>query len=340
MSVRRFSLVLLLSTVLAPRFALAQEVSEGDKAAARQLTIDGYSALDRKDYAGAADKFRRASTLIQVPTVTLGLARAQVGLGKLVSAQESYNRLIREPLAPGASPALTKAVEDGRTELAALEPRIPSLIINVQGADAPKVTLDGVDVAAAVLGNKRPVDPGKHLIRAVAPGLAPHEASVTVSEGQVETVNIDLRAAPQSVPDRAVSGSGPVAGPGPGPLPGGDAGSSAGSVQKPVGFGVLGVGAAGLVAGAVATGLASSKHSDLIRQCPTGHCPESLQPQLGSEVNDYRTLGGVAVGGFVAGAALAAAGVILVVTAPASKAHAAFVSPIIGPGFVGAAGRF
>jgi hypothetical protein len=187
MILRRFSLALLLCSALVPGIAHAQEVSEGDKATARQLVIEGFAALEHKDYVTAADRFSRADTVVHAPTVSLGLARAQVGLGKFVSAQENYNRVIHEMLPPGASPAFTKAVEDGRTELAALAPRMPALIIQVRGGGVPKVTLDGVVVPPALVGAKRPVDPGKHLVRAVAPTLETREASVTVAEGQTET---------------------------------------------------------------------------------------------------------------------------------------------------------
>jgi len=334
MNLRSFSLALLLSSALLPRVAMAQEVSEGDKATARELVIEGFSALDRKDYATAADRFTRADTVIHAPTVTLGLARAQVGLGKLVSAQENYNRLVREALPPGASAAFTKAVEDARTELAALLPRVPSLIIRVQG-DGGKVTLDGIVVPTALLGAKRPVDPGKHTVRAASGSQPPREASVTVAEGQTETITLDMGVAVAGAP-LAVGGA-PVPG---APPPAADAGSSAGSGRRPVGFAVLGVGVAGLAVGAITAGLAASKHSSLLQQCPGGHCSPSLQPTLQSDVDSYRTLGGIAVGGLVGGAVLAAAGVVLVVSAPKAQTVGATLTPVIGAGFVGAKGTF
>jgi hypothetical protein len=101
----------------------------------------------------------------------------------------------------------------------------------------------------------------------------------------------------------------------------------------------LGVGAAALVTGAVTTALAAAKHSSLLAQCPTGLCPLSLQPKVQPDIDTYRTLGGVAVGGWVTGGVLAAAGVILIVTAPRTQAPALAVSPVVGPGFVGVSGR-
>src|SRR6201999_2886024 len=118
-------------------------------------TLDGYDALEKKDWAAAADRFTRADALCHAPTVTLGLARAQVGLGKLVNAQEIYSRVVHEPIPANASAAFSRAVDDARRELDALGPRVPSVLINVKGVDAPKVTLDGVDVPNAALGVKR-----------------------------------------------------------------------------------------------------------------------------------------------------------------------------------------
>ena len=53
-------------------------------------------------------------------------------------------------------------------------------------------------------------------------------------------------------------------------------------------------------------------------------------------------LGGLATAGFVAGGALALTGVVLVAAAPRGDTppRQAWITPIIGPGFAGAQGRF
>src|SRR5262245_24412948 len=79
---------------LSPSRASAQ--SDVDKATARDLAIEGQAALDKGDFQGAEDRFRRAESLFHAPTITLGHARALVGLGKFVAAREEYNRIIRE----------------------------------------------------------------------------------------------------------------------------------------------------------------------------------------------------------------------------------------------------
>lgn len=210
---------LLLSSALAPTVAMAQG-TDADKATARDLVIEGYRALQSKDYTVAVDRFTRADALYHAPTVILGLARAHVGLGKLVSARELYYRTAHETLPPNASSALKKAVLDAQNELDALTPRIPGVILDIKGATSVKVTLDGIDVPAAALGVKRPADPGEHVIRAVSPGFLSREMKVTLSEGKTETVGLLLEPEqPKPVVAVAPPAPPPIAPPAPAPVP-------------------------------------------------------------------------------------------------------------------------
>src|SRR6185312_8362197 len=127
------ALLTALGLLLAPASASAQ-LSDADKASARALAQQGQDALDKRDFATAADRFARAGELVHVPTLALGLARARMGLGQWVAAAETYNRLVREGVPAGAPPIFARAVADARKELAELEPRIPSVIIAVKGA--------------------------------------------------------------------------------------------------------------------------------------------------------------------------------------------------------------
>src|SRR3954447_24828622 len=80
------------------------DVPDADRATARELAEQGKEALDRRDFAVAEDRFRRADALIHAPTLLLGLARAEAGLGKFLAAQESYERILREGAAAGSPP--------------------------------------------------------------------------------------------------------------------------------------------------------------------------------------------------------------------------------------------
>lgn len=352
MRVRRSLAVLLLATAFAPSIARA-DVSDGDKATARQLTIDGYEALKKNDYTGAADRFKRADSLYHAPTITLGMARAQAGLGKLVSAQELYSRVVHEPLPPNASAGVTKAVEDAKRELEALSPRVPSVVINVKGTDAPKVTLDGMDVPSAALGVKRPIDAGKHIIKATAAGFAPGEATVSLLEGKSESITIELKPGQDTsappVAAAALSVTPPLSGP-PEPTrplehatltaPAQDHAKAKDSTQKTLGLIILGVGTAGLIVGGVTGGLALGKHGDIVKSCPEGHCPPDQKVTLQPAIDSYSSMGTISTIGFIAGSALAATGVVLMLTAPKAMSTHAAISPILGPGFVGAKGSF
>src|SRR3954471_15087061 len=81
------------------------EPSASDRATARVLADEAGEALDQKNYEVAADRFGGADALVHAPTLLLGLARAEVGLGKLVEASENYQRIVREGVTPGAPAA-------------------------------------------------------------------------------------------------------------------------------------------------------------------------------------------------------------------------------------------
>ena len=104
--------------------SLAQAQSDVDRATARTLGQDGQKALDAKDFKTAEDDFRRADSLVHAPTLLLGLARALAAEGKFVDAQETYKRIVREGVAPGAPAVFQKAVEDAGKEVVDVSPHI------------------------------------------------------------------------------------------------------------------------------------------------------------------------------------------------------------------------
>lgn len=316
-------LLLALSLLAAASPAAAQ--SDADRATARALSAEGHEAYDRKDYAVAADRFARADGLLHAPTLALGLARAQAGLGKLVAAQETYRRIVREGVAKGAPKPFFKALEDAGKEAAALEPRVPFLLLRVEGAPSATVTVDDVEVPALALGVKRATDPGAHVIRASAEGFLPAEARVTLAEGRAETVTLTLRPAPVVAP--------------PPPVVGAASAPPRGGAQRTAGIAVMGVGAAGLALGAVMGGMALGKHGALAQACtlPDGRCPTTAKGDLDA----YNTFGLVSTTGFVAGGAAAVAGLIVLLTAPKAKPPGqGAITPILGAGYLGAQGRF
>jgi hypothetical protein len=310
-----------LGALAAPSMAYAQ-VADADRAAARALAFEANAALESKDYAAAAERFARADALVHAPTLLLGLARADVGLGKLVAAHEAYARIVREGVPPKASPALVRAVDDAKLELAALEPRMPYVLIEAKGAPDPHVELDGVPVPSIALGLKRMVDPGPRIVSATAEGFNRAEVKVEGVEGQTRTATLVLVASPHQ-------GSGAAQPPPSRPAPGSIA-------PKTIGFVTIGVGGAALIAGAVTGALALGRESELSKVCPAAQCPPSQQPTI----DGYTTLRVISMSTLISGGVLAAAGTVLVLTAGSAPPHEASIRPAIGPGYLGVTGSF
>lgn len=314
--------------------ALAAADSTADRASARELGKDGQAALAQKDYPTALERFTRAEALFHAPTLLLGLARAQAGMGKLVDAQESYRRVINERLPANAPAAFTEAVTAATAELGVVAGRVAWLTIIVSGTEAvPSVKVDGQGVPATALGVRRAVDPGTHKIVGELQSGVRKSVTVSMGEGKSETATLDLSAS-SAAPLAPSASSGaplPPASTAP-PAP-----RSSSTLRKTLGFVSIGVGGAGLVVGATAGALALSQHSTLAPDCNGGKCPASLVPK----VDNYNTLGAVSTAAFIAGGALAVLGVVLVVTTPsAGRTVGLTVSPTLGCGALGAAGSF
>jgi len=340
----RTSLAAFALVLATPLLASAQ--SDADRATARQLGQDGENALSAKDYKKAEDDFRRADSLIHAPTLLLGLARALAGEGKFVEAQEAYQRIIREGVAPAAPDAFKKALDAAKTEVQDISPKIGGVTITVKaagGGDVPnvKVTIDDAPVSAAALGVKRVANPGPHVVNASADGFKPGTLNVTVPAGGAVDAPLTLEkdlSAPAPTPAQpgpTDASNAPAQQPATPEQPP-PAASGGSSILPWIAFGVGGV---GLGLGAVTGILAMGKHSDLAKVCTP-----SCGPDQQSNLDSYHTLGTLSTVGFIVAGVGAAAGVTLLVLQPKASGDAAPATPaarlVIGPGSIGAVGRF
>ncbi len=251
----------------------ARAQSDSDRATARQLGQQGQEALDKKDYATAEDDFRRADKMVHAPTLMLGLARALAAEGKYVESQESYNRIVRDGVAPGAPDVFRRALEDAKREVDTVSPKVAGVTITVKasgGVDIaePTVLLDEHPINSASLGVRRAVDPGSHVLRVSADGFKPAETKFMVAEGgavdEPVVLEKDLSAPVAAAP--AAGTAAPVAA---------TAETSGGpsSSRKILPWVAFGVGGAGLVVGVVGGVLALGKHSTLSDNCKGGCGP-------------------------------------------------------------------
>jgi hypothetical protein len=328
--------LLALSATSALTGTLVAQTDDATRAAARSLGYEGISDFQAGNFAVAADKLDRAYQALRVPSLGLWSARALEKSGKLVAAAERYLEVQRLDPGSGDVTVQKQAQADAKTEHDALVPRIPSVVILIEGAPVNDVKLsaNGTPVPSSLIGAKRPVDPGKVTLEGLYGGQAQRE-EVTLAEGETQTVV--LRFASQGAAPVAVAGGATAVPPPPPPQDRPAEKASSGSGTRTVGFVAIGVGAAGIVAGAVAGGLAMAGR-DSIHGCEGTRCPASESQDVGT-YNDLRTISSAC---FIGGGVVAATGIVLVIAAPKSanpkaarRGPSLSIAPWVGAGTAG-----
>ena len=317
--------------------AVAQTSEEvaGARAAAQQ----GLVAYKEKRWQEAIDLFGRAESIVHAAPHLLYMARAHERLGRLVAARELYLKIVREELPPDAPPAFVAAQEDARTELAAVEPRLASVTIDVSGPgdESATVLADGKPVPKALVGVARPIDPGEHVFEATTPGGQAEPVRVVIPEGMNQVVRLVLvggqatpGAQPQPTPEPVVS------------VPPAQPEEARPNIPM---YAAFGVGAVGLIAGTVFVINRSSKQSDAddrYAACArTLDCGPSDIDEIKSLDSSAATAGTLAVVGYLIGAAGIGTGVtLLLMDQPAQQAESVRIGPWMAGTQLGLQGRF
>jgi hypothetical protein len=306
--------------------AARAEDDAATRQAARKLAEDGVAALQNGDAATAVQKLEKAHQMLKVPSVALWSARALVKRGLLVEAAERLRDVGRLP-SSGEAAVQEQAKREAEKELSELSPRIPSLVILVEGAQAVRVTLDGNAVPAALLGEEHPVNPGPHHVVGTR-GAEQATADVTLAEAEHKQAKLSFGTAVANVaPPAATDPAAPPA-------------RSAGG--RTLAYVALGAGALGLVVGGASGALAIGKKGSLDDNpnCRAGICTYAAE----DDVKSLRTFRTVSTIGFVAGGVLAATGVVLLLTGSTQQAASASRKPAlalrVGPGHLHLLGGF
>jgi hypothetical protein len=207
------SLVLLLGAA-PPAFA---QVSDTERAGARELFKEGDQLQRAGHFAEALDKFQRAQQVYAAPTNLLRIAECDAALGHLVASAEAYREILRTPLPAGSPPAFQAAVDQAKAELSQVEPRMPKVTVQVQpaGAQNPQMQIDGQNVSGALIGEPMPLDAGVHKIAVQASGYATTEQQVELKERDEKTVALTLTPNPPGAALAANAGASASAGPPP-----------------------------------------------------------------------------------------------------------------------------
>ena len=301
---RTFALAVTLSLA-----AVAAPARAGDAAAAEVLFQQGRAASDKGDVATACVKFRESNRLDPAVGTVFNIGDCEEKLGHLATAWQLFREVVQR------LPPADERVTIAKQRATALDKRVPRLTVHLaDGSPAgAKVSRDGSELGAASLDVALPVDPGEHTIEVDAPGRA--RSSTKVSLAEAETKTIEARAgAPSSA---GPSSSGTTTAP-----PADD-----GSGRRTAGYVVGGIGAAGIVVGAITGFMVLGKKSTVDDNCNAAkRCS-----QTGLDAADSgKTLGTVSGIGFIAGAVGLGVGTWLVLSSDGKKETA--IGPSVLPG--------
>lgn len=302
-----------LAVCLAPRVAHADS---GASAAAEALFDDGRKLMKLGRYDEACAKFAESQRLDAGVGTLIYLADCYEKGGRLASAWATFRE--------GAAAARVAGQADReklcRERAAALEPKLTRLVIDVPRASVvPGLSIrrGQVPVGRALWGSEVPLDAGTHEIHAEAPGYDPWLSRTDIVDG-AGVVRIEVPAL------RLAAKSDPAAAPPVDSAPSPVQPAPPGGVQRTAGWIMTGVGVAAAGTGIYFWTRGQSKHDDALTYCTPG-CNETAR-SLQDDAKAANRIGTVAV---IAGSALAGAGLVLVLTAPAERTA---VGAGLGPG--------
>jgi len=283
----------------------ARAADPRDAAAAEALFEEAKTLLEHGDHAAACPKFAESYRLDPATGALFALALCHERAGKLATAWVEFI----ETAARANADRNTEREEAARQRASALEPRLSFVGIRVDpatlGLAGLTILRDGVPLGPAAYGTSLPVDPGRHVVRAEAPGYAPWEASFEIGDApqraalQVPAL-VALPVAPAIVPPKPPP-SKPLPAPSPGTFE-----------MTPLRLGGVALGAAGVASlgfAAAATFRALDKKASSNDTCDAGGCDEGGHDDrvAAQEAAIWATAGAIS------GAVLLGAGAVLYV---------------------------
>jgi hypothetical protein len=303
------------------------------------LANEGYSALRKKDYATAEDRFLRADELVHAPTLVLDHGRALLGLGRIGEAYAAFDSVAHEVPPPGSPAVWKRAVNDARAELAKVEPKVAWLILRVTGPAEPVVEIDERPLALKLSGERLPETPGDRHLVVSAPGFITQLRDLRLTAGEESRLDVELQPVPEPPPVVVLAPPTPRV-----HSPRVEHARSTTRTLTYVSFGVAGL---GLAAG-TATGILWLKaRSDVKSACGGLSCSAQSsdeQSRFTDEKRRYDTFGTLSGVGFGVALVGAAGGFVLLMSQGKDRADAetkqAGLQLCVGPGLVGVHGAF
>jgi hypothetical protein len=283
--------------LLAAPAARADTVDASARSTARKLGQEAAKLYEAGSYAAALEKFNTADSLVPAPTLGLYAARCLARLGLLVEASERYLEVTRMQLDRAALPVMRKAQVDAVSERDKLLPTIPMLDVRLEGpqGDGVLVTVDDKPLLPGLLGEKRPIDPGKHVAVAKRADTSVRQEVMLAPGGTAQIVLLM-----PALPAAPVATTPPL---------------------RVAGWVGVGVGAAGAVLAAVSGAITIAVGQSLLGECTAGNkmCPTTASGRIAT----YHLTGKLTTVGLITGVVGLGFGIPAVVLSP----KAAYVSP-------------
>ncbi len=308
-------LVAFLACALSLSSVARAEPDPQTRAAAVALFDEGRKLLAEGRYAEACVKLEQSQKMDPGPGALFNLSDCYEHIGRTASAWVGFREVLAQARASKREDRETLA----RERVEKLEGRLTRIVVEVDAA-APadlEVRRNDVVLSKEIWGAKVPVDPGKMVFRATAPGYEAWESTLDVSgEGNVVTVRVPAL-------KRSATAAGALAATPPPPGPAGTTPTpppsapqeppKESSMRGPLGLVLAGVGVIGMGVGGVLGFSAKSTFDDSDPHCDdAGKCDQD-----GVDLRDDAvSRGNLATLVFAGGGVLAAAGVVLFVTAP------------------------
>jgi serine/threonine-protein kinase len=334
---RSFALLPALMTFALAGSAFA-EPSSGEKAAAEALFQKGVELMAAGKAVEACEKFDGSQQLDPALGTILRLADCYERTGKTASAWALFQQAAATATAQGQSERNKIAAERANSVAQRLS-RVQLTVDTRAGKEGLLVKLNGKAIPAASWDAALPVDPGLQTIEVSAPGYLSWKTTVVAAAGP-STANVEvpaLKPEPLQEPKAAGPGVGvePVTAP---------ERSERSNTQSVVGYVVGGVGIVGLALGGVFAYRAYDKNQQSLDQCRKGE-PNACTEDGAALRKSAQSSGTIATAATIAGGALVATGITLLISAPSRRetAHGSArprTSAILSPSGVFVQGEF
>ncbi|WP_437955038.1 hypothetical protein WME76_26205 [Sorangium sp. So ce119] len=324
---------------LSSALAAAGAASAADPDPAQAAFDEGVAHMEAGRFEQGCPAIEKSQQLDPRPGTLFTLAECEALRGRLATALARFDEYLAlyPTLAPKQQRNQGDREKTARAQREALARDVPGLRLELP-PDAPPsavVELDGRRLAPTAIGPLLPVDPGKHLVRAQAPGVRAFERAVHLDRGEKRTVVLEMTAPPAPPP--------PAPPPPPGSA-GGAGGTSAGGPSTPpattpdtVGGGrrvavyvTGGLGLVGLAVGGVTGALAMERKGVVDRSCAGTACNHEGK----TAADAMKALGLASTIAFGVGIAGAGAAAVLLLTEPKAASAGASGGAWVAAGVV------